>query len=191
MYMPSSLPKRKPLINQLFRFLIIVFILLGYGSERCIALSSDRDQELLIDAHQSHTDQQANITVLTGDVRMTQGTMKGHGDKATVYGDGKGSIKQVILIGQPAHLEQMLDNDGGLMTADALTVDYKSDTDLVEMTGNVVAVQQGRGEFHGEHMLYHTKTGEMTGGDDRPDSRVHIRMLPKSKTTDKKTSGTQ
>ncbi len=180
--------RKKPNPNRALSLLIATAFMCGASSTH--ALSTDREQELLVDAHQSHTDQQANITILTGDVRITQGTIKGRGDKATVYGDGKGGIKQVVLVGNPAHVEQMLDNDGGLMTTDALTVDYKSDSDLVEMTGNVVAIQQNRGEFRGEHMLYNTKTGEMTGGDNNAESRVHLRMLPKVKTPDSKPAAT-
>jgi lipopolysaccharide export system protein LptA len=41
-------------------------------------------------------------------------------------------------------------------------------------------IQKGKGDFHGEHMVYNTKTGEMESGDNSPTSRVSMQFLPKS-----------
>jgi len=157
------------------------------------ALSTDRDQPMDIDANHAQFEQDKQVpgnTViyLKGNVRMEQGSLKAQADDATVYrGDnrskkneaGDSKINRVLMQGKPAHLEQMQDNDGGLMTAQAYTIDYQVANDTVEFTGNVFIVQADRGEFRGERMVYNTKTGEMQSGDNRPESRVHIRMLPK------------
>ena len=134
---------------------------------------------------------------LRGNVVTAQGTIKSRGDDAVIYMDKdagvpakgvapstKSKTQRLILTGKLAHMEEMQDDDGGLMTADAAKLDYKLDTHIVEMTGNVTVVQQKQGSFHGEHMIYNTLTGELVSGDDTPAGRVHIVLQPKEDKND-------
>jgi len=162
------------------------------------ALSSDREQKTFIDGGalkvvQNTNNNQPSVSYITGGAKMVQGSMKAHGDEATIYqhassakdaqgNDVSGSVQRVILIGKSAqaHIEQKQDA-GGLMTADSDKIDYNADTSVAELTGNVVVIQPGRGEFRGAHMTYNTNTGEMQSGDESPGSRVHMIIEPKAK----------
>ena len=175
---------------------LVLALCCAVGAGSAFALSSDRDQPLLIDAdHQKSTEGQTksttdpNITHLDGNVAMTQGSMKAHGDHATVYQNQKGvldangnggSLVRIVLTGKPAHMEQVHDGDCGLMTADAESIDYHNDTGIAILTRSVHVVQKGKGEFHGEYMIYNRNTGEMESGDNTPTSRVHMVMEPKN-----------
>ncbi|MGA9343011.1 MAG: lipopolysaccharide transport periplasmic protein LptA [Rhodanobacteraceae bacterium] len=150
------------------------------------ALESDRTQVLNVDAAQLHADPKRDLTLLTGDVRLTQGSIKADGDKATVYQDANHRIVRVVLVGAPAHFQQQLDNNGGLMHGRATNIDYHANTDVVDLDGDVFVVQENRGEFRGRHLVYNTATGEMQGGGEQPGGRVHLRMLPKQQATPKK-----
>jgi lipopolysaccharide export system protein LptA len=130
-----------------------------------------------------------DVTKLDGNVVMVQGSMQAHADHATIYRNpagvadangNTGSLTRVVLTGKPAHLQQLHDGDCGLMTADADSIDYDNLTGMALLTGNVVVVQHGKGEFHGQRMRYDTNTGEMEGGDASSSSRVHMVMQPKS-----------
>ena len=160
------------------------------------ALGSDRSQSMLIDANYQKTTQSQtgkagdpDITKLDGNVVVTQGSMKAHADHATIYKNPSGvadksgnvgGITRVVLVGKQAHLQQVHDGDCGLMNADADNIDYLNGSGIATLTGNVVIVQKGKGEFHGEHMTYNTNTGEMESGDMSSTSRVHMVMEPKS-----------
>ena len=163
------------------------------------ALSSDRQQNMLINADYSKIVQNTNnnapgVTYLTGNVTMDQGTTKARGDEATIYqhaADAKdaqgrdisGDVQRVIMIGKKkqAHMEQQQDA-GGLMTANADKIDYNADTSVAVLTGNVVVVQPGRGEFKGASMTYNTNTGEMESGDKATaGQRVQMVIEPKNK----------
>jgi len=172
-------------------------------STDAFALSTDHDQPMDVNANYMRTDQNKNTspdvstTFLKGDVRITQGSIKAHGDEATIYQDNSDKatkpaaadaqkasrIKRVVIIGKQAHLEQLHDDDCSLMTADADNIDYHTDTDIADLKGHVNVIQKGKGEFHGEHMVYNTKTGEMQSGDNSPQSRVSMRFEPKSAET--------
>jgi lipopolysaccharide export system protein LptA len=156
-----------------------------------------------------NTNPDVSVTYLKGDVQITQGSIKANGDEATIYQDNSDKnatkttndanatkaanaanaatpnqkssrIKRVLMVGKQAHMEQVHDGDCGLMKADANTIDYHADTDIADMTGHVVVIQAGKGEFHGEHMIYNTNTGEMESGDNSPSSRVTMRFEPKN-----------
>ena len=162
------------------------------------ALSSDRNQPMLIDAnYQKSTQSQTgkagdpDITKLDGNVVVTQGSMKAHADHATIYKNPSGvadkngavgGITRVVLTGKQVHLQQVHDGDCGLMSADADNIDYLNNSGVATLTGGVVVVQKGKGEFHGERMIYNTNTGEMESGDMSSSSRVHVVMEPKSET---------
>jgi lipopolysaccharide export system protein LptA len=163
------------------------------------ALTSDKQQSMLINADYSKIVQNKDnnapgVTYLTGNVTMDQGTTKARGDEATIYqhpGDAKdaqghdisGDIARVVMIGKKkqAHLEQQQDS-GGFFTATSDRIDYNADTSIAVLTGNVVVVQPGRGQFKGATMTYNTNTGEMESGDkDSSSQRVQMVIEPKNK----------
>jgi lipopolysaccharide export system protein LptA len=163
------------------------------------ALSSDRQQSMLINSDhakivQNKDNNQPGVTYLSGDVTMDQGTTRARGDEATIYQhaanakdaqgrDISGDVARVVMIGKtkPAHLEQQQDS-GGLFTASSDKIDYNADTSVAVLTGNVVVVQPGRGQFKGAYMTYNTNTGEMESGDrSGPSQRVQMVIEPKNK----------
>ncbi|HJT97658.1 MAG TPA: lipopolysaccharide transport periplasmic protein LptA [Rhodanobacteraceae bacterium] len=166
------------------------------------ALSTDRQQKMYINADYSKIVQnsdnskpnQPSVAYLNGNVTMDQGSLKARGDDATIYQHPSGAknaqgedvssqLQRVILIGKKkqAHIEQKQDA-GGLMTGDADKIDYDADTSIAVLTGNVVVVQPGRGEFRGAYMTYNTNTGEMESGDKNSSaSRVQMVIEPKAK----------
>ncbi len=159
------------------------------------ALKSDRDQQMLVDANRAKTVESKTETVtdpdltdLDGNVVMTQGSIKIHGEHATIYrmpknakNENAGKVVRAVITGKQAHMQQVHDGDCGLMTTNANKIDYNPITYIAELSGGVVVDQAGRGEFHGEHMLYNTDTGDMESGDkSSPASRVHLVMEPKT-----------
>jgi len=166
-----------------------------FAAPCALARTGDRDQAMDIRADHSKTVQgsakAAGVTVLTGNVRMVRGTMKANAAQATLYqhpdgakdangNDVSNEVQRVILTGKPAHLEE-IGNDGDLVTSNADKIDYNADTSVAVLDGNVSVVRQGRSEFHGEHMVYNTETGEMESGNLNGSAPVHIVIQPKAK----------
>ncbi len=143
-------------------------------------LKSDREQPLDIHADSSRTDQKANVTVLSGNVRFVQGTVKGDGARATLRQGDDNQVRRVLLEGKPAHLSQQLDG-GGQMRAQATNIDYDAENNTAVLTGDAVVVQEGRGEFRSERIVYNTDSGEITGGTEAPGGGVHMIVQPKAR----------
>jgi lipopolysaccharide export system protein LptA len=177
------------------KFVVICAVAaLVFGTD-AFALKSDTDQPITVDAKtgkvvnsKTGLANDPDITDYDGDVVMTQGSIKSRGDHARVYRMSKdakdpnaGKIIRIVLTGKQAHMQQVHDGDCALMTSDANTIDHNPITDIAELTGGVVVNQAGRGEFHGEHMLYNTSTGDMESGDKAsPNGRIHTVMEPKT-----------
>lgn len=156
------------------------------------ALNTDREQPLSVKAQYqkstmggNHAGSTPDVTLLTGNVRMEQGSLKANGDEAHIYDVSKpgddSSARRLVLTGKPARLEQLMDNNGGKMTARAATIDYNTGSGIAELTGDVVVVQEGRSEFRGPKMTYNTNTGAMEGGSQAPGSEINMIFQPKPK----------
>ncbi|MBS0590382.1 MAG: lipopolysaccharide transport periplasmic protein LptA [Proteobacteria bacterium] len=163
---------------------------------QAFALKTDKEQPANVDANYSKESQSKSgvasdpdIVDLDGNVVITRGSIKMNSAHATAYripssakDANAGQMSRFVLTGKQAHMQQLHDGDCALMTATADKIDYNPLTNLAELTGGVVVVQQGRGEFHGEHMLYNTDTGDMESGSPSESSgRVHMVMEAKTR----------
>jgi lipopolysaccharide export system protein LptA len=142
------------------------------------ALEGDRRKQLVIEADQLEGDEQAQITRLEGDVRLQQGTLDIRADSAVLYGPVK-SLKRVVVEGNPAKLDQELEDRDGRLHAEANRVDYDLVARRLELTGNAV-VDQGNRRLTGDRILYDLAADRVIGeGRGEPDGeRVRIRIDP-------------
>lgn len=145
------------------------------------AKQSDKDQPININASSFAGSQDSGKIVFTGSVTLDQGTFKADGSQATGYTDPNDTSQwqRVVLVGSPAHFQQTQDS-GTLVHGQGATIDYRVSENTVILTGNAVVVQQGKGEFHGEKLVYNTDTGEIQGSP-VTGGRVHITLQPRSK----------
>ena len=135
------------------------------------ARSSDRNQPMEIQAeHSSSILNENGEAVLTGNVRIDQGTLAIRADTATIRQQG-GETRLVLLEGGPATLQQQAD-DGATTHAAARRIEYDLASETVLLIGDVV-VEQPRGVLRGERVSYDLKTERLdAGGDSGP-----IRMV--------------
>lgn len=144
------------------------------------AKQDDRNQPMNFQAKSTDAYNAPNtISTLKGNVILTQGTLKVTGDVAKVHLDGDTQIARVVVTGNPAHIQQLDENDN-LVQGDALTLDYDNINGIAVLTTNAVVRQQGRGEFHGDKLTYNTNTSLITG-EAGGEGLVHGVILPKPK----------
>jgi lipopolysaccharide export system protein LptA len=115
------------------------------------------------------------ITTLTGHVVVTQGTMKATGDAAQVYLDANTQVARIVMKGNPAHIQQ-LDDNNKLMTGEAPTLDYDNINGIAVLTPNGVVTQQDTGDARADKLTYNTDTTYFTGT-----GNVSATYLPKPK----------
>ena len=144
------------------------------------ARSSDRQQPMDIEAgHQTGTIDDREPTVLSGDVRITQGTLNINADRAVITLKGSEPVHAVLTGGQAVLRQQM--DDGTPMTAKADRIDYDITGDVIVLIGNYTVTTQ-RGSTSGQRLTYNLKSGQVDSGGEN-NGRVKMRILPKSSRT--------
>jgi lipopolysaccharide export system protein LptA len=162
------------------RFALAAAVLGLLAAQPALARKSDRQQEMHVAAKNFDGFQKPNsVSTLTGNVVITQGTLKATGAQAKVYFDAESQISRVVITGSPAHLEQ-LDENNNLVLGDAATLDYDNLKGIAVLSGNASITQKGRGDAHGDKLTYNTETSEMTG-ESGGDGMVHMTFKPKTK----------
>jgi lipopolysaccharide export system protein LptA len=142
-----------------------------------LARTSDRNQPMDAEANQNTcTLGDAGQCVMTGNVKISQGSLNIDAGKAVIFRAG-GDISRALLSGSPVVLKQQMD-DGTPMTAHASNVDYNLKTEVVIFTGDV-QLQQPRGSMSGQRVVYNLRTGSIDSGG-QGNGRVKMRILPRN-----------
>lgn len=143
--------------------LIIATALLWLLALPAWALESDRQQPMQIKSDRFESGMKDDVTVLTGNVRITQGSLVVNAARADIT-QVKGEVSRALLTGSPATLKQALDT-GGELNARAATIDYQLADENVELRGAVV-LERPQGTLRSEKVVYSVKTGRLAAGQD-------------------------
>ena len=156
---------------------VLVSALLGILLSPCVlALKTDRTapMDLTADSWKGTTLSGSRSQVWSGNVRISQGSLKIQADKGTVsYQDGQ--VSGALLEGGPAIITQSRDG-GGEVRAQARKIDYDLSSSKVILTGGVKIEENGN-VTTGERFEYSLESGAITG--DGGTGQVTMRLLPK------------
>ena len=146
-------------INKLSLKLALAGSLLA-ASLPALALTGDTDQPIHIESDQQSLDMQGNIVTFTGNVIVTQGSIKINADKVVVTRPGGEKGKEVIDgYGNPATFYQMQDN-GKPVKGHAAKMHYELQSDFVVLTGNAY-LEQVDSNIKGDKITYLVKEQKM------------------------------
>lgn len=141
-----------------------------------VALESDRQQPLEVNADATNGTLGDGTTVLSGHVEIRQGTLHIKADRAEVQ-KVSGKVRTITLLGQPAFLEQEIEAQG-LVQAQANTITYQVGSGMVMLNGSA-DVTHPQYEISGEELTYDLNAQHFqgTGGRDG-NGRIRIRLDP-------------
>ncbi|MEQ1514344.1 MAG: lipopolysaccharide transport periplasmic protein LptA [Lysobacteraceae bacterium] len=160
--------------------LVALLAAAAFAAAPALARESDRNQPMEIGSnHAEGTLEDTGITVLTGNVVITQGTLDIRAARADIHRSG-GEVSRAVLSGSQAMLKQQMD-DGSLMTAKADRIDYNMTSDVIVLTGNYT-VTTPRGSTSGQRLTYDLKNGRVESGGEAG-GRVKMTIQPKSART--------
>ncbi|EPK7359133.1 lipopolysaccharide ABC transporter substrate-binding protein LptA [Kluyvera intermedia] len=141
-----------------------------------MALTGDTDQPIHIESDQQSLDMQGNIVTFTGNVVVTQGTIKINADKVVVTRPADQKGKEVIDgYGNPATFYQMQDN-GKPVKGHASKMHYELQNDFVVLTGNAY-LEQLDSNIKGDKITYLVKEQKMQAFSDKG-KRVTTVLVP-------------
>ncbi len=171
------MPRPNNHLNKSLRACLLVGLTcaLMLPSTVALALKSDRQKPLLINADASDGTLGDGRASLRGNVEIRQGTLLVKADQADVEkADGK--VREVLLNGKPALLQQEIENEG-LVTATANTIDYQVATGIVTLTGNA-DVDHPQYRISGNLLVYDMNLQHFQGSGGDSNGRIRIQLEP-------------
>lgn len=170
--------------NRISRWLFLCILCL---SPPLMALESDRQKPLEVNAGSTDGTLGDGITTLRGNVEIRQGTLHITANEAEVSKiDGR--VNSVVFRGEPAFLEQDIEEQG-LIQATARVIEYQVASGLVTLTGGA-DVKHPQYQISGELLTYDLNIQHFQGSSDgKGNGRIHIRLDPEviDKETEKST----
>jgi lipopolysaccharide export system protein LptA len=143
-----------------------------------VALDSDREQPMLIEADAAEFDEQQSISLYLGNVEVQQGSMHILADEVLVHHKSNRQPQKIIAIGKPVRYRQMLDNEPEEVHAKALRMEYEADREEITLIDDAELIQ-GEDRFASDRIVYNRTTDRLTAGTSaRGRQRVKIRMEP-------------
>ncbi|MEE4174055.1 MAG: lipopolysaccharide transport periplasmic protein LptA [Xanthomonadales bacterium] len=143
-----------------------------------LALETDRQQPLEVYADGTDGSLGDGVTVLSGRVEIRQGTLHVQAEEARVE-KFEGKVSTIILIGQPARLEQEIEEQG-LVQAEANTITYRVSAGKVELAG-AADVTHPQYQISGEQLTYDLDKQHFEGSGGvsaEGDGRIRIQLEP-------------
>ncbi|WP_435980511.1 lipopolysaccharide transport periplasmic protein LptA [Psychrobacter sp. DM4] len=144
------------------------------------ALPSDANQPIKLLADKATYSERTGVTSYSGNVIITQGTLKLTADDITVNLSPQRSINSAVATGRPATMQQVITQDKGLAKGQGNKIDYNAVTGIITLTGNAKLNQNGA-SFAGNVIRYSLKAGdvEATAGNSQ---RVELILPPNNNT---------
>lgn len=165
---------------------VVMAGMLFAASLPALAVTGDTDKPIHIDSDQQSLDMDSNVATFTGNVVVTQGTIKINADKVVVTRPGGEQGKEVVEgFGKPATFYQMQDN-GKPVKGHANKMRYELQNDYVVLTGDAW-LEQLDSNIKGDKITYLVKEQKMQAFSEKG-KRVTTVLVP-SQLQDKNNSG--
>ena len=169
----------RQLHNKLFITLLILLPSLA------LALPSDREKPIDIEADHAQLDDEKGVTQYKGTAILTQGTLKIEGDTITFYYDDNKQLTKAVAQGQFAKYQQVQKPGEKPIRAQALQMEYHAQSQKIYLLGKGHVWQNGD-EFSGDHIEYDITRNIVNarskpvkeGTKPRKGERIHIIIQP-------------
>lgn len=159
---------------------LILFILLII-SQGTLALSTDRNQPITIEANKATIDDASGTAIYEGNVVIMQGSIRMTANKVTLNYTAKQTLDKVVAEGEPVHFKQSPDGDKADINAKANRMEYFASKNTIHLTQGA-ELWQGQDSFAGEHITYNTHDGIITANKGKNETgRVKVTIQPLSK----------
>ncbi len=132
----------------------------------------DADEPIHIRADSAELDEAAGTVIYRGKVELQQGSMNLQADLLTILLVDE-QVSRIEARGERARYSQQVRDDGMTVVAQARTIIYLTQDELIELTGNA-HMEQGPNSFSGGLIRYDMRAGRVLAEADSDDG---IRMI--------------
>lgn len=173
------------------RFFILVLCLVLFCPLISLAERADRDKPIHLEADRATVEDykrkgEFRTSIFTGNVLLTQGTLRIRADKIIMKEDSTG-YRYATAYGNLASFREKRDGVDEYVEAWSKRVEYDDKTSKIELFGNA-RLKRGGDEVAGDYITYDIKRDffqvnslEEKENDRQPDSRVRAIIQPRNK----------
>ena len=136
--------------NQKNNYLVIFSLL--FSSSFLFAEKADRDKPIEIEADTMTVDDAKNISIYTGDVILTQGTLLIKADELIVRQDKQG-FQHSTSLGSPTTFKQKMEGSSEYIQGKALRIEYDGHMEKIHLYKNA-EVKRGKDIVVGDYITY-------------------------------------
>lgn len=154
---------------------LLLLLLLVFFAPLAVALESDRQQPLEINADTTDGSLGDGRAELRGNVLIRQGSLLIQANVAEVE-KVEGRVREVILTGEPVQLEQEIEQQGRVQ-ATANRIEYRVATGLVTLTGQA-NVNHPQYKISGDVLKYDMNAQHFQGSGEPTNGRIRIELDP-------------
>ncbi len=138
---------------------ILTLSLIGFTE--VMALSTDQEQPIKIEADAAELDDKSGITVYSGNVVVIQGSMTLHGERFTLIYNDDNTLKTATMLGYPASFKQTPDEqEKGDIDGKGIKIDYLAADNKLILTEDAELLQNGK-LFKAYNIEYDTEKSKM------------------------------
>lgn len=140
---------------------------------------ADRDKPTVIDSETLSHDEQRQVTIFTGNVVLTKGTLSLRGDRMELWQDPAGNYYGIVK-GKPARFRQKREGVNEFIEGESLTLDYDGKTETVVLIGNAIMRRLGgdllKDQVSGDRLTYNnvSERYQVESGADQGRSRMFL-----------------
>lgn len=136
--------------------------------------ANDVEQVIHIESDRAELDEKLGTTIYSGDVSMTQGSMKIVADVVTIHSANE-KVTKIIALGSPATYSQ-IDNLGKSVSASAVHIEYTVTDEQLVLKNDAVIQQQDGTTMTGQRISYDI-ANTIVRADSDADSNRRIQMV--------------
>ncbi|MFT5657731.1 MAG: lipopolysaccharide export system protein LptA [Gammaproteobacteria bacterium] len=156
------------------KFFFLLCLLL---SSQVFAKTGDAALPIQVEADSLEVRDDDGISIYTGNVKLTQGSLEIHSDQLTLFFAADNTLTLMKMIGSPATFSQLDDNDQEI-TGEAREMEYRESKTTLLLLDNA-KLTQGTDTIESNRIMLDTSSNSIQAGSTGSDNRVRMLILPK------------
>jgi len=165
-------------MNHVEKLIKPLFLICALVSTQAIALPTDKDQPVNIEADSVDINEATETAIYRGNVMLTQGSIKITANKVVVN-KFQSENPYIIATGNLVHFSQLPDPKSPRIKGQALKTEYEMNSGKMQLTGKAV-LTKGKNTFKNDRIIYdREKAVVKAGASAKGKERVKITIGPK------------
>ena len=162
---------------KIVKFICLLGLLLP---NQVLSKPADNEQPIHVEADSLEVRENDNISIYTGDVKLTQGSLEIRSDRLTLYFDDNKILTLMKMAGSPATLKQLNDSDV-VITGQAMTIEYR-ESESTLLLFDKAKLTQGEDVIESNKIHFNIVSNNIEAGGAEPENRVRMLIQPKQPT---------